>query len=78
MSGDGLQENFNVLTFLRALVYTLSGPQTELASVLGKARVAPMKILTAQELQLQAVLLTARLKQDICRALTVKVNWVFM
>ena len=57
---------------------TTSGPQTELAFVLGKARVAPMKVMTVPKLELQAALLAARLKQDICRALTIKVNRVFM
>ena len=78
MFGDSSQEVFSAVAFLRARVTTSSGPQTELAFVLGKARVAPMKVMTVPKLELQAALLAARLKQDICRALTVKVNRVFM
>ena len=78
MFGDSSQEVFSAVAFLRARVTTSSGPQTELAFVLGKARVAPMKVMTVPKLELQAALLAARLKQDICRALTVKVNRIFM
>ena len=78
MFGDSSQEYSSTVAFLRAPVTTSSGPQTELAFVLGKARVAPMKVMTVPKLELQAALLAARLKQDICRALTVKVNKIFM
>ena len=78
MFGDSSQEIFSAVAFLRARVTTSSGPQKELAFVLGKARVAPMKFITVPNLELQAALLAARLKQDICRALTVKVNRLFM
>ena len=37
-----------------------------------------MKVMTIPKLEMQAALMAARLKQDICRALTVKVNRVFM
>ncbi len=42
--GDGSQEVFSAVAFLRALI-TGQGeePETQLAFVLGKARVAPMK-----------------------------------
>ena len=76
--GDSSQEVFSAVVFLCAGVTTSSGPQTELAFVLGKARVASMMVMTLPKLRLQALLLAARLKQDICRALTVKVNMVFM
>ena len=78
MFGDSSQEVFSAVAFLRAQVNTSSGPKTELAFVLGKARVAPMKVMTIPKLELQAALLSARLKQDICRALTVHVNKVNM
>ena len=78
MFGDSSQEVFSAVAFLRARVTASSGPQTELEFVLGKARVAPMKVMTVPKLELQAALLAARLKQDICQALKVKVNRVFM
>ena len=52
--------------------------KTELAFVLGKARVAPMKVMTVPKLELQAALLAARLKKEITHALTVTVNQLFM
>ena len=75
---DSSQEVFSAVAFLRAQVNTSSGPKTELAFILGKARVAPMKVMTITKLELQAALLAARLKQDICQALTVHVNKVYM
>ena len=78
MFGYSSQEVFSTVAFLRARVATSSDPQTVLAFVLGKARVTPTKVMTAPKLELQAALLAARLKQDICRALTVKINRVFM
>ena len=50
----------------------------ELAFDLGKARVAPMKAMTVLKLELQAVHLAARLKREICRALTVTVDELFL
>ena len=78
MFGDSSQEVFSAVAFLRAQVNTLNGPKTELAFLLGKARVAPMKVMTIPKLELQAALLASRLKQDICLALTLHVNKVFM
>ena len=78
MFGDSSQEVFSAVAFLRARVTTSSGPQTELAFVLGKARVAPMNVMTVPKLELQAALLAARLKPDICRALTVHISKFFM
>ena len=79
MFGDGSQDVFSAVGFLRAHVTCTSGEiTTELAFVLGKARVAPMKVMTVPELELQEALLAARLKRKICRALTVTVDKIFM
>ena len=79
MFGDSSQAVFSAVCFLRAQVTCTSGEiKTELAFVLGKARGAPMKVMTVPKLELQAVLLAARLKREICRALTVTVDKVFM
>ena len=79
MFGDSSQDVFSAVGFLRAQVFCTSGEFiTELAFVLGKARVAPMKVMTNPKLELQATLLVARLKREICRALTVTVDKVFM
>ena len=79
MFGDSSQDVFSAVGFLRAQVTCTSGEIiTELAFVLGKARVAPMKVMTVPKLELQAALLAARLKREICRALTVTVDKVFM
>ena len=79
MFGDSSQDVFSAIAFLRARVTTLTGKvKTELAFVLGKARVAPMKVMTVPELELQAALLAARLKNEIVQALNVTVIQVFM
>ena len=62
MFGDSSQEVINAVAFLRAQVNTSGGPKTELAFVLGKARVAPMKVMTIPKLELQDALLAAWLK----------------
>ena len=69
---------FSAVAFLRAQVSSYKGAKRELAFVLGKARVALMKVTTIPKLELQAALLAARLKQDIRRVLTVHVNKIFM
>ena len=61
MFGDSSQDVFSAIGFLRAQVTCTSGEIiTELAFVLGKARVAPMKVMTVSKLELQAALLAAR------------------
>ena len=58
--GDSSQYIFSAAAFLRARVKTLTSEEkTELAFVLGKARVAPMKEMTVPKLELQAALLAA-------------------
>ena len=79
MFGDGSQDVFSAVGFLRAQINCTSGEIiTDLAFVLGKARVVPIKVMTVPKLELQAALLAARLKREICRALTVTVDNVFM
>ena len=47
MFGDSSQDIFSAVAFLRAQVKTPTGQEkTELAFVLGKAREAPMKVMT--------------------------------
>ena len=78
MFGDSSQDIFSAVAFLRARVKTSPGEEkTELAFVVGKARVAPMKEMTVPKLELQAALLAARLKREITQALTVTVKQVF-
>ena len=75
MFGDSSQDVFSVAGFLRAQVTCNFGDIiTELAFVLGKARIAPKKVMTVPKLELHAVLLAARLKREICRALMVTVD----
>ena len=75
MFGDSSSE----VAFLRAKVTAKgSGSTTELAFVFGKARVAPMKSLTIPKLELQASLLASRLRKEVQRALTMKIDKVFM
>ena len=77
--GDSSQEVFSAVAFLRAKVTAKdSGSTTELAFVFGKARVAPMKALTIPKLELQASLLASRLRKEVQRALTMKIDKLFM
>ena len=68
--GDSSQDVFSAVAFLRARVHAC----TEVAFVIGKARVAPMKTLTVPKLELQAAVLAARLSIDIRDALTIPVR----
>ena len=75
MFGDSSQDVFSAVGVHRAQLTCTSGNiTTELAFVLGKARVAPMKVMTVPKLEIKAALLAARLKREICRALTVTVD----
>ena len=76
--GDGSQDVFSSVAFLRAKVKSGSSEQTEIAFVLGKAKVAPMKCLTVPKLELHAALLATRLKVGITKALTIPLSRVFM
>ncbi|XP_075253201.1 uncharacterized protein LOC142345002 [Convolutriloba macropyga] len=77
--GDSSQEVFSAVAFLRALANSSDNEKrTELAFVIGKARIAPMKVLTVPKLKLQAVLLASRLREEICEALTIQIQRTFM
>ena len=77
--GENSQDVFSAVAFLRAKVTAKdSGSTTEIDFVFGKARVAPMKALTIPKLELQASLLASRLRKEVQRALTSKVDKVFM
>ena len=76
--GDSSQDVFSSVTFHRAKVKSGSSERTEIAFVLEKARVAPMKCLTVPKLELQAALLATRLEVDITKALTIPLSRVFM
>ena len=77
--GDNSQEVFSAVAFFRAKVTAKdSGSTTELAFVFGKTSVAPMKALTIPKLELQASLLASRLRKEVQRALTMKIDKVFM
>ena len=75
---DSSQDVFSSVAFLRARVKSGSSGRNEIAFVLGKARVAPMKCLTVPKLELQAALLATRLKVDIIKVLTSPLSRVFM
>ena len=68
-----------VRRFLRNRVTTPTGEiKTEVAFVLGKARVTTIKVIIVPKLELQAALPAARLKNEIIQAHTVTVNQVFI
>ena len=79
MFGDSSQDAFSAVAFLRGkTMISETESQAELAFVFGKARVAPMKPLTIPKLELQAALLAARLRQEITKALTMRIDRIYM
>ena len=76
MFGDSSLDVFCSVAFLRAQKNADS--KCQLAFAFGKARVAPMKMLSFPKLELQAALLASRLKDDIEKALTLSISKVFM
>ena len=78
MFGDSAQDVFSAVAFLRGKVATTTGYTTALAFVFVNARVALMIALTIPKLELQALLLAARLRKEIENALTVRVDNTFV
>ena len=79
MFGNSSQELFSAVAFLRAKVTAADGgPTTELAFVFGKASVATEKELMIRKLELQASLLASRLRKEVQRVLTMKIDKTFM
>ena len=76
--GDSSQKVFSAVAFLRAKVKSGPTTHTQIALILGKARVAPMKCLTVPKLELLAALLATRLKIDIYKALTIPLSTTFI
>ena len=76
--GDSSKEVFGVVAFLRARQKQKSHGSTQLAFVIGKGRVAPMKSLTIPKLELQAAQLASRLKRHVEAALTLAIEKVYM
>ena len=74
--GDSSKEVFGAVAFLRAR--QKSDGSTQLAFVIGKGRVAPMKSSTIPKLELQAALLASRLKRHVEAALTLAIEKVYM
>ena len=76
MFGDSSLDVFCSVAFLRAQKDAYS--KCQLAFVFGKARVAPMKMLSIPKLELQAALLASRRKDAIEKALTLSISKVFI
>ena len=74
--GDSSKEVFAAVAFLRAR--QKSDGSTQLACVIRKGRVAPMKSLTIPKLELQAALLASRLKRHVEAALTLAIEKFYM
>ena len=76
MFADSSLDVFCSIAFLRAQKNAYS--KCQLTFVLGKARVAPMKMLSIPKLELQAALLANRLKDDIEKSLTLSISKMFL
>ena len=66
--GDSSQDVLSLVAFLRASVNLGSSERTEIAFVLGKARVPPMKRFTVPKIEIQVAILPTWLKVDIIEA----------
>ena len=74
--GDSSQEILCAVAFLRGKLS--SSQSTMLSFVFGKARVAPMTPLSIPKLEVQALLLAARLKHEILKALAITIDRIFL
>ena len=73
--GDASAEAFAAVAYLRQP--DSKGDETsQTAFIIGKARVAPMKLLTIPKLEFQAALLASRLKRFVEDSLTIPINKV--
>ena len=77
MFGDRPQEGISSLRFSE-FVQFFQVNQIGHAMLLGDAHLAPNKVMTVPQLELPAALFATRWKQDICRALTLSINMLFM
>ena len=75
---DSSQDAFSAVSFLRGKLINDHDVVTQLAFVFGKVRVAPMKALTVPKLELQVALLAARLRAEVLRALSLKIDRTYM
>ena len=78
MFEDSSQDIFGAVALLRGKVNTGNSCSTEIAFVFGKARVAQTKALTIPNLELQAALLAAILRNGVQRALTLQIEGTFV
>ena len=78
MFGHSSQQAFSAVAFLRGKFVEQEEVSSRLGFVLGKARVAPKKALTIPKLELQALLLAARLRSEEHTALTIRISKTFM
>ena len=76
MFGDSSHDVFCAVRFLRARLS--SSHRTQRSFIFGKALVAPMKALSISKLELQAALISTRMKDDILTALTNCINYIYM
>ena len=73
--GDASAEAFAAVAYLRQPA-SKGDKTSQTAFIIGKARVAPMKLLTIPKLELQAALLASRLKRFVEDSLTIPINKV--
>ena len=78
MFGDSSHEVFGAVAFLRVKSANSDQVSIQLALFFCKTRVASMKALTIPKLELQASLVAARSRSDVCEKLPIRVARTFM